>query len=119
LDLGFKIDAIIDGIKEALELESEAEHAVGWKMIFFPTPAIRRMLLVGIGTAVAQQAVGIDAIQYFLTYIIRESGIDSRAKQTVILVFLGLLKLAFIIIAARLFDTRGRRPLFFISLCGT
>eukprot|EP00550_Attheya_septentrionalis_P001542 CAMPEP_0198291048 /NCGR_PEP_ID=MMETSP1449-20131203/8704_1 /TAXON_ID=420275 /ORGANISM="Attheya septentrionalis, Strain CCMP2084" /LENGTH=549 /DNA_ID=CAMNT_0043989639 /DNA_START=279 /DNA_END=1928 /DNA_ORIENTATION=- len=115
---GFKIDAIIDGIKEAIELESEAEHAVGWKMIFFPTPAIRRMLLVGIGTAVAQQAVGIDAIQYFLTFIIRESGIDSRAKQTVILVFLGLLKLVFILIAARLFDTRGRRPLFFISLCG-
>ena len=105
-------------MKEAAEREAVAGKVVGWDMILFPTPAFRRMLLLGIGMAVAQQAVGIDAIQYFLVYILRESGIDNRLAQMGILIFLGLIKLVFIIIGGRLFDSRGRRPLILISLCG-
>lgn len=76
------------------------------------------MLLVGIGTAVAQQAVGIDAIQYFLVYILDESGIKSRSAQMGILIALGLIKLAVIVLAGHLFDRKGRRPLLFVSLIG-
>ena len=87
-------------------------------VIFFPSPAFKRMLLVGVGTAVAQQAVGIDAIQYFLTFILDESGIKTRASQTVVLIALGLIKLVVIVLAGHLFDRKGRRPLFFVSLIG-
>lgn len=76
------------------------------------------MLLVGVGTAIAQQLVGIDAIQYFLVFILDESGIKSRPAQTTILIVLGIIKLVVIVLAGHLFDRRGRRPLFFVSLLG-
>jgi MFS family permease len=115
---GYEVGPIIQDMRDSLERERDAEKKMGWDMIIFPTPAIRRMLMVGVGIAIAQQAVGIDAIQYFLLYIIEESGIKSRAGQTGILIFLGLLKLIFIVIGGKLFDRRGRRPLLFMSLCG-
>jgi MFS family permease len=87
-------------------------------VILFPTPAFKRMLLVGVGTAIAQQAVGIEAIQYFLVFILDESGIKSRKSQMGILIALGLIKVIFIVLAGHLFDRRGRRPLFFLSLIG-
>jgi MFS family permease len=105
-------------MKEALEREQAAGKALGWDIVLFPSPAFRRMLLVGVGVAVGQQAVGIEAVQYFLVYILDESGIKTRAGQTGILLFLGLVKLAFIVVGGKLFDRRGRRPLFFVSLCG-
>lgn len=95
-----------------------AENAMGWDVILFPSPAFKRMLLVGVGTAIAQQAVGIDAIQYFLMYILDESGIKSRQAQLWILIVLGFIKLVVIVLAGHLFDRKGRRPLFFISLLG-
>ena len=76
------------------------------------------MLLVGIGSAVAQQIVGIDAIQYFLMYIIEEAGIKDRTWQSIILIVLGILKVSVIVLAGHMFDSRGRRPLMFMSLIG-
>ena len=115
---GYDVGVIVHEIKEGIEKESIAEHAVGWDVILFPSPAFKRMLMVGVGTAIAQQAVGIDAIQYFLVYILDESGVKSRGAQMGILIVLGFIKLAAIVVAGHLFDRRGRRPLFFVSLLG-
>lgn len=106
-------------IKEALQRERVAEQAVGWNIVLFPTPAIRRMLMVGICTAIAQQAVGIDAIQYYLIDVLEESGVQSEKSRLAILMMLGVLKLVFIVVGGVLFDRRGRRPLLFASLAGT
>ena len=83
---GYDVNVIVTEIKDTIEKESIAEHAVGWDVILFPSPAFKRMLMVGVGTAIAQQAVGIDAIQYFLVYILSQSGIESRNAQMLILV---------------------------------
>jgi sugar porter (SP) family MFS transporter len=115
---GFDVNPVAQDIKEALERERIAENAVGWNMILFPTPAIKRMLIVGIGTAVAQQAVGIDAIQYYLIDVLNESGIQAPKAQLGILMLLGVLKLLFVIIGSKLLDRRGRRSLLFVSLLG-
>jgi len=115
---GYDVGVIVNEIKDTIEKESIAEHAVGWDVILFPSPAFKRMLMVGVGTAIAQQAVGIDAIQYFLVYILSESGIESRNAQMLILVVLGLIKLGVIVIAGHLFDRKGRRPLIMVSLLG-
>lgn len=135
---GFDVKPVVDDIQEAIEREQAAEQAVGWRVIFFPTPAIRRMLIVGVGIAIAQQAVGIDAIQYYLLDVLRRSGIDALAKQNAVLMFLGFIKLIFVgkygdtircmptllltcvstVVGGKFFDRRGRRPLFFISLLG-
>lgn len=115
---GFQVELIAKDIRESLVKEALAENTVGWGVIFFPTPAFRRMLLVGISVAIAQQAVGIDAIQYYMVYILEESGISDRTEQNWTLIFLGLLKLFCIVIAGYLFDMKGRRPLIFLSLIG-
>lgn len=44
----FDVQPIIDNIKDSILKEHEAKHAVGWDVILFPTPAYRRMLIVGI-----------------------------------------------------------------------
>lgn len=115
---GFDVDKIIQDIREAIAREAAAEQAKGWNIIMSPSPAIRRMLMVGVGIAVAQQAVGIDAIQYYLLDVIEGSGIKNHRRETAVLILLGLVKLVFIIIGGKLFDVRGRRPLVFFSLIG-
>jgi MFS family permease len=95
-----------------------AEQNIGWNIIFLPTPAIRRMLIVGVATAVSQQAVGIDAIQYYLMDILKESGIENEKSRLGVLMLLGMVKLVFIFVGGYYFDKSGRRPLFFISLLG-
>ena len=87
-------------------------------MIFHPTPAFRRMLLVGVGSAVAQQLVGIDAIQYFMDFILERAGAQEGVQRIMTLIALGVLKLLVIIFAGKAFDKKGRRPLLFLSLIG-
>ena len=105
-------------IRETIEREKQAEHAVGWEVIFHPSPAFRRMLIVGIGTAISQQLVGIEAIQYYMVFIIKESGVQDETIQSLALILLGCLKTLFVIVAGKLFDTKGRRPLMLLSLGG-
>ena len=90
------------------------------KVMLCPTPAFKRMFIVGVGTAIAQQSVGIEAIQSFLVYILDEIGVQKRNRyaQTGILVALGIIKPCVVILAGHLFDRMGRRPLFFMSLIG-
>lgn len=116
---GTDVDAVVERIKESLEIERAASTAVGWRAILLrPSPAIRRMLLVGVGISIIQQAVGIDAIMFYLLLDIREAGITSELGQTSALIFLGVVKLAFVFVGAHLFDRYGRRPLLLISLLG-
>lgn len=115
---GFDVYPVIDDIKEALEREEMAEHAVGWSVFLRPTPALSRMLVVGIGVACSQQFVGIDAIQYYLLDVLAQSGVQDIRNQNLILMLLGIIKVIFIAISGKLFDSRGRRPLFFVSLIG-
>jgi MFS family permease len=115
---GFDVAPIIQDIKEAVEREEASEHAVGWGVMFSPTPAIQRMLVVGVGMAIAQQAVGIDAIQYYLLDVLSQSGLENEVVQDVVLVFLGIIKLVFVYVGGQMFDTTGRRPLIFTSLAG-
>lgn len=116
---GTDVDWVVERIKESLEIERAASTAVGWRAILLrPSPAIRRMLLVGVGISIIQQAVGIDAIMFYLLLDIREAGITSELGQTSALIFLGVVKLAFVFVGAHLFDRYGRRPLLLISLLG-
>jgi len=115
---GFDVEAVVQDIKSNIQKDTMAEHAVGWDVILFPSSAFRRMLIVGVGTAICQQAVGVDAIQYFLVFILDQSGVESDVAKTWILVALGLVKLIFIVVASRLFDSRGRLPLMLASCAG-
>jgi MFS family permease len=112
------IDKVISDIHDSLELEQAAASAVGWGAILRPSPAVRRMLIVGVGMAIIQQACGIDAIMFYLMFVIRQSGIQSDSGQNTALIGLGIVKLLFVFVGAKLFDRLGRRPLLFTSLLG-
>ena len=118
LCLDYNVEALVNTIKESIIKEEEAEHGTGWNVIFSPSPAFRRMLIVGIGGVISQQLVGIDAIQYFLIFIIAEAGVQSSLAQTWILIGLGILKLFFTVVAGGLMDKKGRRTMMFLSLSG-
>ena len=110
---------VIHDIHEALRVEEAAAHAVGWTALLCrPTPAIRRMLIVGVGMATIQQAVGIDSIMFYLMFVIQASGISSPKGQSTALILLGIVKLGFVFVGARLLDRWGRRKLLFTSLLG-
>lgn len=115
---GYNVDLVVHDIKESIKREVAANQSFGWDMIFRPSPAFRRMLVVGISAAVAQQLVGVDAVQYYLAFILEQAGIQSRGGQTTALCLLGVVKLIFIFVGGHFFDRKGRRPMFFISLVG-
>lgn len=117
--IGYNIEPIIDDIKEAIERDVTAEQAFGWNIIFHSSPSFQRMLMVGIGMAIAQQAIGIDAIQCYLMDIVTVTGqFDTEQQESLVLIGLGMIKLVFVFVGSTLFDTRGRRSLIFISLIG-
>ena len=78
---GEDLDAVIATIEENIAVETRESGSVTWAQMLRPNPALKRMLVVGIGVAVCQQLVGIDAIQYFLLFIMKESGITSTEDQ--------------------------------------
>jgi len=114
------VGEILQGIKEDVEEEVKAQSASSnWlDILCSPRPAIRRMMLIGIGVGVSVQASGIDAIQYYLVFVLEAAGIKSREAQAVFLTGLGILKLSIIFVASSLVDKLGRRPLMFMSLSG-
>lgn len=112
-------ERVISEIQKALMLEQVAANVVGWRALLCrPSPAVRRMLIVGIGIATIQQAVGIDSIMFYLMFVIQASGIQSNTGQALALIVLGTVKLAFVFVGACLLDRWGRRRLLFTSLLG-
>jgi len=116
---GWDVRRVANEIQSSLELERAASRAVGWRAVLWdPSPSVRRMLLVGIGIAIIQQASGIDAVMFYLMFVIRGAGITSELGETLAVIALGVTKLVFVFVGARLIDTMGRRPLLFTSLLG-
>lgn len=115
---GHDIPSVVQDIKDADRRDRKTSMAVGWYFIASPSPAVRRMMLVGVGAAVAQQLVGIDALQYYLVDVIANSGIQSKQTQSLILMMLGLIKLAFVFVGGKTFDLNGRRIGLTVSLVG-
>ena len=116
--LDYDVITLVNSMKLSLIKGEEIDHALGWDLILFPSPAYRRILIVSLGIAAAQQAIGISAMQYFMVTIMVESGLRSRFGQALALISVGCIKLAIIALAGKLFDQRGRKPLLFISLGG-
>lgn len=115
---GYDCEPLLASIKDAIQRDTNAHISIGWGFLCRPSPAVARMLLVGVGAPVAQQLVGIDAIQYYLGDVIAASGIESKEEQSVVLILLGLVKLGFVFVGGKTFDQAGRRVGLSISLLG-
>lgn len=112
------VEPILKDMKEALHREQIAEGTIGWTTMLRPTPAFRRMLLLGFGISFAEQAIGVDVILYYSLDILEETGLGSVTMQNVTLVGMVIIKLQCIVISSRVFDFTGRRDMLFLSLSG-
>jgi sugar porter (SP) family MFS transporter len=80
-------------------------------------PRLRGVLVIGVLIAVLQQATGISSVLAYATVIFEHagSGADASFMQTI---YVGLVNLAFTVVALLLIDRVGRRPLLLFGIAG-
>ncbi|GLJ29733.1 hypothetical protein SUGI_0586770 [Cryptomeria japonica] len=62
------------------QILQKKHHGEGvWRELLWPTPPLRRMLIIALGIQFFQQASGIDAIVYYSPVVFKKSGIQSQA----------------------------------------
>ena len=116
---GYRINVLMDDINESTERDTmAADGKTGWAMINDPTPAFRLIIMLGLFLSFAQQAVGIDAMQYLSLDILKASGIESEMTQDILLLVLAVTQLQCSFISARTVDNYGRQSLLSISITG-
>ncbi|KAL7002723.1 Polyol transporter 5 [Sarracenia purpurea var. burkii] len=90
-----------------------------WKEFFLhPTPAVRHILIAGIGIHFFQQGSGIDAVVLYSPKIFAKAGITNTDYKLLATVAVGFVKTIFILVATFHLDRIGRRPLLLTSVGG-
>lgn len=102
-------------IKEIERLEAEAGMS-GWREVF--APWVRPMLIVGIGLAILQQIMGINAIIYYTPTTLTNVGFGAEAA-IIANVAIGFLNIIAVLLAIRYADRLGRKPLLLVGAIGT
>jgi sugar porter (SP) family MFS transporter len=80
-------------------------------------PSLRRVILVGVILAALQQVTGINTVIYYLPTLLKDAGFGS-SSSLLANVGNGIVNVALTIVAIRLVDHVGRRPLLIGGMCG-
>ena len=115
---GFDVSNVLLNIKDDIEREKDLQQLDGWNFLIHPAPIVRRMLAIGLGIAISHEICGIDAIQYYLVFILQALGISNEVEQAKFLISLAFLKLGCLFVSSSLVDNVGRRPLMMSSTFG-
>ncbi|CAO2815081.1 unnamed protein product [Amaranthus hypochondriacus] len=90
-----------------------------WRdLLINATPAVKRVLIAGIGIHFFQQASGIDAVVLYSPRIFEKAGVTSDMNKLRATVAVGFVKTLFILVATFTLDKFGRRPLLLTSVGG-
>jgi len=81
-------------------------------------PSVRSALVVGLGLAVFQQVTGINTVIYYAPVIIQSAGISSASGAILATLGIGVVNVIMTVVAMRLLDRMGRRPLLLIGIAG-
>jgi sugar porter (SP) family MFS transporter len=100
---------------EEIKGSIEAEPG-GWKDLL--EPAVRAALLVGVGLAVLQQVTGINTVIYYAPTIIQFTGVNGNSAAIVASLGVGVINILATLVALRLIDRAGRRPLLMVGVTG-
>ena len=79
---------------------------------------LRPALIIGIGLALFQQFTGINTVIYYAPAIFQFAGLQSHSVAILATAGVGVVNVFFTIIAVRLLDRVGRRPLLLYGLAG-
>jgi MFS transporter, SP family, galactose:H+ symporter len=96
--------AEIADIKADLKLERDT---IGWRQLLGPT--FRRPMLLGVGLAIFQQITGINTVIYYAPTIFQSAGFKSATAAILATAGVGVINVAFTIVALRIVDGPGRR----------
>jgi sugar porter (SP) family MFS transporter len=88
----------------------------GWRDLIGPN--VRPALLVGLALAAFDQLTGINTIIYYTPTIFQLVGFGSAAHSILASVSVGVINVAMTVVAVRLVDRVGRRPLLLWGLTG-
>lgn len=80
-------------------------------------PALRRVMIIGLGIGILQQITGINAVFFYAPVIFEHAGASADAAFAQA-VYVGLVNLGFTVIAMMLIDRLGRRPLLMLGTGG-
>jgi sugar porter (SP) family MFS transporter len=106
------VDREIERIRGGLAAETESGF------LGFLGGRGRPAMVTGIGLYFFQQFVGINAILYFAPTIFANAGFDTGIAALLATVVIGTLNVAMTILAMRLLDRVGRKPLLSIGFAG-
>jgi MFS transporter, SP family, galactose:H+ symporter len=96
--------------EEFAEIEASFEHVqAGWRELF--APLARNALLVGLGLGIFQQFIGINTVIYYAPTILQFSGFHSATVAILATLGVGAVNVGMTVVAVRLIDRVGRRPL--------
>jgi sugar porter (SP) family MFS transporter len=111
----YEARATLDTIEqEILEIKDEVAAKPGtWADL--RQPVIRAALVVGIGLAILQQVSGINTVIYYAPTIVQFTGVDSSSAAILASVGVGIVNVGMTLVAVRLLDRAGRRPLLLIG----
>jgi sugar porter (SP) family MFS transporter len=112
-----EIDQELREMGEIKRQEQEQSQArVSYKELL--APYVRPALVIGIGLAIFQQITGINTVIYYAPTILQGVGFSEGGAIAATAVGVGLVNVGFTVLAVRIIDRAGRRPLLIIGLIG-
>ena len=100
--------------QEIVEIKGEVAAKPGaWSDLMHPT--IKAALVVGVGLAILQQVSGINTVIYYAPTIVQFTGVESSSAAILASVAVGIVNVGMTLVAIRLLDRAGRRPLLLIG----
>lgn len=109
-----KVETVVSDILSNIKEDNTSEKTPLSELF---KPAMKLVLTIGIVVGILQQITGINAIFFYAPTIFEQSGIgqDASFAQAVLV---GLINVAFTILAMYLIDKLGRKPLLLIGTAG-
>jgi sugar porter (SP) family MFS transporter len=106
--------AVLREVKASIAAEAGLGR-ISWRVLLHPS--LRLVMTIGIVVGILQQITGINAVFFYAPMIFEKSGIGTNAAfmQAALV---GLVNLAFTLVAMAMIDRLGRRPLLGFGLSG-
>jgi SP family galactose:H+ symporter-like MFS transporter len=98
------------------DIAQESQQTAPWSQVF--TGRARMPLIVGVGLAIFQQITGINTVIYFAPTIFQSVGLPSASVSILATAGVGLVNVIMTLVAMRLLDRVGRRPMLLWGLAG-
>jgi SP family galactose:H+ symporter-like MFS transporter len=110
-----QVDLELQEMEEIKALEQE-QAGVSYRELL--APFVRPALIIGIGLAIFQQITGINTVIYYAPTILQGVGFSEGGAIAATALGVGVVNVGFTILAVRIIDRAGRRPLLIIGLIG-